>query len=223
MTILGKGVRCRVLLKTWLQETIILCSPSQPPQHFSLSFRLWWQQSLPSPWLCLPTQSFPPSFLLSDTFFCLCHPPHFLAPSLSSSSEFFLKSLSLKGRLQLPQTSPKAFCCSFFISLFSCFYSIYCVLWTAIAIHTHTQNGTHKTHCSTARWMTGWECQILCYFMRANSLWSCGTNQRAPWGTGAFSEMQTIIQANCFVISLCLKASITGNLCEPAHTHTQWI
>lgn len=134
---------------------------------------------------------------------------------LLSLSEFCFKSLSLKGRLLLPQTpcglSSFFFMLLFFFSLylsfFCCFYSICSAPSTyhgrTNSTHTYTENDTHKTYCSSAKWMAGWESQTLCYSIPANAISGDTVPTREPLrGTEAFSEMQTITQANCYVVPL---------------------
>lgn len=161
-------------------------------------------QSLPSPWLCLPAHLSPP--LLSDTFSCLCHPPHFLAPSVLSLSEFLFESLSLKGRLQLLQTSPEAchlffsFCCSFL------FLSVLVFIRSAVPPNAAVaeQTYTHKTHCSPTKQMAGWECQVLCYFIPTNTISGDAAPTREPQGAPGLSQKcRQSYKANCSVVSLC--------------------
>lgn len=102
-----------------------------------------------------------------------------------------------------------SFCCSFFLSLpFLVFIRSAVPHSAAVAEsthkHAHAQNDAHKTHCSTAKWMPGWESQMLCYFISANTISGDAVPTREPQGApGPFSEIQTITQANCSVVSLC--------------------
>lgn len=134
---------------------------------------------------------------------------------LLSLSKFCFKSLSLKGRLLLQQT-PCGLSSFFFMLLFffpvsviffCCFYSICSAPSTyhgrTNSTHAYTENDTHKTYCSSAKWMAGWESQTLCYSIPANAISGDTVPTREPLrGTEAFSEMQTITQAYCYVVPL---------------------
>lgn len=134
---------------------------------------------------------------------------------LLSLSKFCFKSLSLKGRLLLLQT-PCGLSSFFFMLLFffpvsviffCCFYSICSAPSTyhgrTNSTHAYTENDTHKTYCSSAKWMAGWESQTLCYSIPANAISGDTVPTREPLrGTEAFSEMQTITQAYCYVVPL---------------------
>lgn len=158
----------------------------------------------------------------------ICLLPRLSSSSLSLVSLVFFLHLCLSAvlkwiplqklvseRLSAASTDPPRlfifllFCCSFFLSLpFLVFIRSAVPHSAAVAEsthkHAHAQNDAHKTHCSTAKWMPGWESQMLCYFISANTISGDAVPTREPQGApGPFSEIQTITQANCSVVSLC--------------------
>lgn len=109
---------CTLLKPDWPGRfgTIFLCSPRQAPQCFNLSFKLWWQQAFPSPWLSLTSLLSAPSSLHSIIHSHLCFPSPFL--SFCCLKWIPLQSLSMKGRLQ-PLQTPRGSSAVFFLMLFS--------------------------------------------------------------------------------------------------------
>lgn len=178
-------------------------------------------QSLPSPWLCLPAHLSPP--LLSDTFSCLCHPPHFLAPSVLSLSEFLFESLSLKGRLQLLQTSPEA-CHLFFLFVALFYFSLSLFLFDLLCPLTQPWQNKH-THtkpivAQPSKWLAG---NVKCSVTSSQQIQSLEMQRQpeSPKGRRGFlrnADNHTKLTALLF--PSVPPSSITGNLYEPAESQS---
>lgn len=209
------------LAKTWLWENLetllpahlvslhnALIRPSGSDDNNNLS------HDSVSPLICLLSMLSSHSHPLPLIFFVL--PVFALRPCRSAVFKWILLQKLVSERSSAASADPLwpfifllyvALFFSLYLSFFCCFYSICSAPSTyhgrTNSTHTYTENDTHKTYCSSAKWMAGWESQTLCYSIPANAISGDTVPTREPLrGTEAFSEMQTITQANCYVVPL---------------------